>query len=92
MRCQPYFATKTAAAMPSIKKAIAPMLTITGSTVRRRVIEVPLGAARSPLSAATDQAPRRVRYSWGAGGWCAGATLASSVVFKSTKATHLMQR
>ena len=72
MRCQPYFATKTAAVVPSIKKAIAPRLTITGSTVRRRVIEVPLGAARSPLSAATDQAPRRVRYSWGLGAGAPG--------------------
>jgi hypothetical protein len=34
--------------MPSSKKAIAPRLTTTGSTVRRRVIEIPLGAARSP--------------------------------------------
>ena len=34
MRCQPYFATKTAA----VKRAIVPRLTITGSTVRRRVM------------------------------------------------------
>jgi|KBSSwiStaDraftv2_1062776.scaffolds.fasta_scaffold1733663_2 hypothetical protein len=38
MRCQPYFATKTAAIVPSTKRAIAPTLTITGSTVRRRVM------------------------------------------------------
>ena len=38
MRCRPYFATKTAAIVPSTKRAIAATLTITGSTVRRCVI------------------------------------------------------
>ena len=66
MRCQPYFATKTAAAMPSSKKAVAPRLMTTGSTVRRRASSIsPWVPHGLPLSAQLIK-PRRVRL---AGGW-----------------------
>ena len=51
MRCQPYFATKTAAIVPSTKRAIAPRAiaprqTITGSIVRMCVMRHPQGSIR----------------------------------------------
>ena len=60
MRCQPYFATKTAAACP--QEGHCSEANDHGSTVRRRVIEVPWVGALPGLQLS---APRRVRYSWG---------------------------